>query len=129
MYNMSLPWWGWALMAAGFVCFVLMVALSVRRHHGVKRSLFASPYTLWMIIFTVLPCILVAYYAFTDANGAFTLDNFRHFWDSNYTKNQLYAQMGPEAAALRALAAASASLASSGLAAAAFSALTAAFSS
>ena len=99
MYNMSLPWWGWALMAAGFVCFVLMVALSVRRHHGVKRSLFASPYTLWMIIFTVLPCILVAYYAFTDANGAFTLDNFRHFWDSNYTKNQLYAQMGPEAAA------------------------------
>ena len=79
MYNMSLPWWGWPLMAAGFVCFVLMVALSVRRHHGVKRSLFASPYTLWMIIFTVLPCILVAYYAFTDANGAFTLDNFRHF--------------------------------------------------
>ena len=99
MYNMSLPWWGWALMGAGLVCFVALVALSVRRNHGVKRSLFASPYTLWMILFTVLPCILVAYYAFTDANGAFTLDNFRHFWDSNYTKNQLYAQMGPEAAA------------------------------
>ena len=98
MYNMSLPWWGWALMAVGFACFMLMVALSVRRNHGVKRSLFASPYTLWMIVFTVLPCILVAYYAFTDANGAFTLDNFRHFWDSNYTKNQLYAQMGDAAA-------------------------------
>ena len=60
MYNMSLPWWGWALMGAGLVCFVALVALSVRRNHGVKRSLFASPYTLWMILFTVLPCILVA---------------------------------------------------------------------
>ncbi|MCI6376223.1 MAG: ABC transporter permease [Clostridiales bacterium] len=75
-----------------------MVALSIRRNHGVKRSLFASPYTLWMILFTILPCILVAYYALTDANGAFTLDNFRHFWDSNYAKNQLYAQMGDAAA-------------------------------
>lgn len=99
MYNMSLPGWAWALMGVCLVCFIAMIAISVRRHHGVRRSLFASPYTLWVILFTVLPCILVAYYAFTDANGVFTLDNFRHFWDSNYAKNQLYAQMGPEAAA------------------------------
>ncbi|MBP3636722.1 MAG: ABC transporter permease [Clostridia bacterium] len=76
-----------------------MIAASIRRNNGVKRSLFAAPYTLWMILFTVVPVILIAYYAFTDASGAFTLDNFRHFWDSNYTKNQLYASLGPEAAA------------------------------
>lgn len=98
-YDMSLPWWAWAMMAVGLTAFVLMVALSIRRHHGVKRSLFAAPYGLWMAIFTILPCILIGYYAFTDASGSFTLDNFRSFWDSSYTKNQLYAQMGGDYAA------------------------------
>ena len=97
--DMSLPWWAWALMGAGLALFAAMVVLSVRRNHGVKRSLFAAPYSLWMILFTIVPVILMAYYAFTDASGAFTLDNFRHFFDSNYSKNQLYASLGPEAAA------------------------------
>ena len=97
--DMSLPWWAWALMGVGLALFAGMVVLSVRRNHGVKRSLFAAPYSLWMILFTIVPVILIAYYAFTDAGGAFTLDNFRHFWDSNYSKNQLYASLGPEAAA------------------------------
>ena len=95
---MSLPWWAWALMGAGLALFAAMVVLSVRRNHGVKRSLFAAPYSLWMILFTIVPVVLIAYYAFTDASGAFTLDNFRHFFDSNYSKNQLYASLGPEAA-------------------------------
>ena len=83
MMNMQLPSWAYWAMGAGLACFIALVALSVRRHHGVKRSLFAAPYTLWMLVFTLLPCILIAYYAFTDTNGAFTLDNFRSFWDSN----------------------------------------------
>ncbi len=99
MYDLSLPWWAFALMGAGLVVFIGLIVASVKRNHGVKRSLFASPYTLWMILFTVLPCILVAYYAFTDANGAFTLENFMSFWDSNHAKNQLYASMGEAAAA------------------------------
>ena len=96
--DMSLPWWAWALMGVGLALFAAMVVLSVRRNHGVKRSLFAAPYSLWMILFTIVPVVLIAYYAFTDASGAFTLDNFRHFFDSNYSKNQLYASLGPEAA-------------------------------
>ena len=84
------------MMGVGLAIFVGFIILSIRRNHGVKRSLFASPYTLWMIIFTIVPCILVAYYAFTDANSAFTLDNFRHFWDSNHAKNEMYANMGEE---------------------------------
>ena len=99
MIDMSLPWWGWALMGAGFAFFILLVIMSIRRNHGVKRSLFASPYTLWMIISTVLPVILIGYYAVTDANGAFTLNNFRNFWDSNYESNKVIMQAMGEAGA------------------------------
>ena len=88
-YDMSLPWWAWAMMAAGLAAFIAMVGVSIRRNSGIKRSLFASPYTLWMIIFTVVPVVLIGYYAFTDASGAFTLDNFRNFWDSNYESNKV----------------------------------------
>lgn len=80
--------------------FAAIVVFSVRRNRGVKRSFFASPYTLWMILFTILPVVLISYYALTNASGAFTLDNFKNFWDSNYSVNQLYQSMGPEYAVL-----------------------------
>ena len=98
-YNTQLPSWAYIMMLVGLAGFVAMVAFSIRKNHGLKRSLFASPYTLWMIVFTVLPVILIGYYAFTDKAGAFTFDNFRHFFDSNFSKNQMYAELGEEAAA------------------------------
>ena len=49
-----------------------------------------------MILFTIIPIVLIAYYAFTDATGQFTFDNFKNFWDSNHSKNNLYASMGEE---------------------------------
>ncbi len=94
--GMQLPPWAWWMMALGLAGFAGLVYLSIRRNSGIKRSLFASPYTLWMILFTVLPVILIGYYAFTDKAGAFTLDNFSHFLDSNHSKNQLYASMGEQ---------------------------------
>ncbi len=98
--NLSLPWWAWAAMGAGLVVFAVMIGLTVKRNRGVHRSLFASPYTLWMIVFTVIPVILIGYYAFTDASGAFTLDNFKNFWDSNYESNKVILDvMGEEGAA------------------------------
>ncbi|MCH3971482.1 MAG: ABC transporter permease [Oscillospiraceae bacterium] len=36
-----------------------------------------SPYIVWMILFTVVPMLLVLYFAFTDRSGAFTLENLR----------------------------------------------------
>lgn len=89
MSDMHLPWWAYALMGTGLAVFVGLIALTIRRNRGMHRSLFASPYALWMILFTILPVILIGYYAFTDANGAFTLDNFRNFWDSNYESNKI----------------------------------------
>jgi spermidine/putrescine transport system permease protein len=100
MQNISVP--PWLLWLFGFLIigFAVFGWISVRRVGGIKRSFFASPYTVWMALFTILPCLLIAYYAFTDSSGAFTLDNFKNFWDSNYTVNRLYEQMGPEYAVL-----------------------------
>ena len=87
------------MMGAGLAGFIAMVILSIRRNQGVKRSLFASPYAIWMALFTVIPVILIGYYAFTDANGAFTLNNFRNFWDSNYESNKVILEAMGEAGA------------------------------
>ena len=35
------------------------------------------PYLIWLSLFVIVPMFIVAAYAFTDASGAFTLDNFR----------------------------------------------------
>ena len=94
-YNVSLPWWAYAVMGLGLAVFIGLVGLSIRRNHGIKRSLFSAPYTMWMILFTILPCILIAYYAFTDTAGNFTLDNFRTFWDSNSEMKKLVASSTP----------------------------------
>lgn len=36
----------------------------------------AAPYIIWSAIFILVPLLIMAYFAFTDANGAFTLANF-----------------------------------------------------
>ena len=89
MNKISLPWWAFALMGAGLAVFVALVVISVRRNRGIKRSLFSTPYILWMAVFTIVPCILIAYYALVDQNGQLTLDNFRSFWDSNWNMKKL----------------------------------------
>ncbi len=40
-----------------------------------KRQLFAGPYMVWIIGFTVLPILMILLYAFTTADGAFTFSN------------------------------------------------------
>ncbi|MDR2606264.1 MAG: ABC transporter permease [Oscillospiraceae bacterium] len=42
------------------------------------KKLPALPYVVWMAIFVVTPLVLVVVYAFTNADGAFTLSNFEH---------------------------------------------------
>ncbi|MBR6562036.1 MAG: ABC transporter permease [Oscillospiraceae bacterium] len=41
-----------------------------------KLSRFAVPYVIWMAIFVVAPIILMVIYAFSAADGSFTLSNF-----------------------------------------------------
>ena len=40
-----------------------------------KRKGVAAPYLVWMLVFTVLPLLLVVYFAFTDKSGRPTLAN------------------------------------------------------
>lgn len=94
MTHIDMPPWGVWLMALGAGVLILLVAKSLRSHRGIHRSLFSYPYTVWMIVFTVIPLFLVAYYAFTDKTGAFTLENFANFWDSNREMKQQLIGMG-----------------------------------
>ena len=41
-----------------------------------KLSRLAIPYVIWMALFVVAPIVLVVVYAFTSAEGSFTLENF-----------------------------------------------------
>lgn len=45
-----------------------------------NRAHWAWPYVLFMILLVVLPLLLIAVYAFTDAEGSFTLRNFITFF-------------------------------------------------
>ena len=94
MNNMALPAWANGAMLLGLLAFIGMIALSIRRNRGVKRSLFAYPYGLWIVVFTLIPLLLIGYYAFTDRAGAFTLDNFKTFWDSNYEMHKQLIDLG-----------------------------------
>ena len=46
----------------------------------------AAPHITWSILFIIAPLIFVAYYAFTDANGAFTFANVAEFFTPGYLK-------------------------------------------
>lgn len=53
------------------------------------RQLLAGPYLLWIIGFTILPLLMILYYAVTDANGAFTLSNLAAIADPVHVKSLL----------------------------------------
>ncbi len=40
-----------------------------------KQRMLAAPFGIWMLFFTLVPIGIVLWFAFTDANGHFTLDN------------------------------------------------------
>ena len=45
------------------------------------RSIAAAPHVVWAALFIVLPLIIVAYYAFTDASGNFSFSNITALGD------------------------------------------------
>jgi len=59
-----------------------------RRYNGPRRSALqrfaAAPHIAWAVLFVIAPLIFVAYYAFTDANGAFTMVNVSAFFTKEY---------------------------------------------
>ena len=49
-----------------------------------KRSSYALPYAIWMVMFTLVPLLFVVYFAFTGRDGSFTLRNFEKFFQPMY---------------------------------------------
>lgn len=47
-----------------------------------SQVLLNSPYLLWSALFIIIPLIFVAYYAFTNENGQFTLVNIGEFFSN-----------------------------------------------
>ena len=45
-----------------------------------KNRSAATPFALWMAIFTLIPMAIVVWFAFTDESGAFTLQNIVDIW-------------------------------------------------
>ena len=45
-----------------------------------KSRAAATPFALWMSIFTVVPMAIVVWFAFTDESGAFTMANIAQIW-------------------------------------------------
>ncbi len=41
-----------------------------------KSKAVSLPYLGWMLVFTIVPLLMVVYFAFTDVSGRFTLENF-----------------------------------------------------
>ena len=52
--------------------------------HFTRKQL-GIPYILFLILFVVLPLFVVLYYAFTDGQGQFTVENFQHFFTNGKT--------------------------------------------
>lgn len=54
----------------------------MRRATAVRRGgALTAPYVGWMALFIIIPMLLMVFYAFTNQDGAFTLDNFSRMLD------------------------------------------------
>ncbi len=58
-----------------------------RKHLGI-------PYALFLIMFVVFPLLLIVFYAFTDASGHISLDNFINFFKLNANLTALFLSLG-----------------------------------
>ena len=54
-----------------------------RRRFNFRASL-CIPYGVFMVLFVIFPLLLIVYFAFTDANGAFTFNNWKTIFSEGH---------------------------------------------
>ena len=54
------------------------------RRSSLLQRFVAAPYTVWSVLFIVIPLVMVVYYTFTDGSGAFTFDNINKLAEREY---------------------------------------------
>ncbi|MGI5977290.1 MAG: ABC transporter permease [Candidatus Limivicinus sp.] len=47
---------------------------------SIAQKLCLTPYSIWAVLFIIVPLLFVAYYAFTDSDFNFTFDNVKNFF-------------------------------------------------
>ena len=57
-----------------------MKKLTVKEKKAGIYNAALAPYSIWSVIFVLVPLLFVAYYAFTDNNFQFTMDNITRFF-------------------------------------------------
>ena len=58
---------------------------TVSRRQSVIQRLCLAPYSFWAVLFIIVPLLFVAYYAFTDSDFHFTLENITRFFTATST--------------------------------------------
>ena len=61
----------------------------MKRNKVFSRKLLAIPYSIFMILFVVVPLLLIVGYAFTNSEGHITLANLKSFFKSTHNINTL----------------------------------------
>ena len=56
--------------------------LNARKRGGLLAKMTLAPYSVWAVVFIVVPLVFIAYYAFTDNDFNFTFDNIRRFFSA-----------------------------------------------
>lgn len=51
---------------------------------SILQRFVAAPYTVWSVLFIVIPLLMVVYYTFTNSNGAFTTANIAKLVEAEY---------------------------------------------
>lgn len=62
-----------------------MTEKKIRSRGGLVTRLSLAPYSFWAVLFIVVPLLFIAYYAFTDANFNFTIENITRFFTATST--------------------------------------------
>ena len=55
-----------------------------------SRKSLGIPYAVFLVIFVAAPLLFLFYYAFTNGQGQFTIQNFTHFFTDPNTLGTLY---------------------------------------
>lgn len=58
---------------------------TVKKRSSLVERLTLAPYSVWAVLFIVVPLIFVAYYAFTDSSYNFTFENISRFFTATST--------------------------------------------
>ena len=53
---------------------------TLQKQHSRTAGLALAPYSVWSLLFILVPLVFVAYYAFTDENFRFTTENISRFF-------------------------------------------------